>query len=221
MELLAVRTARFIAAISTEELNPRGLVVYPSLIEGLVDRYNFDTYPSGDDELDEMAGVVFENGNWNGTLISKVTIFSNGIVIDTRSSTRDSEAIFNEAMQWVSESIGLTYRPSMVTSKLYVSELIVRTKAILNNLNPALQSFSENLSKSINAHTRLNAKYGLSGLIFHFDTSTIKVAPPPFTIEPLGEVVYSENKYYSTAPMPTEEHLEFLEELETILTKSS
>lgn len=216
-----MRAARFIAAISTEELNPRGLVIYPSLIEGLVEKYNFDTFPSGDDELDETAGIEFENGNWNGTLINKVTIFGNGIVIDTRSSTRDSEVIFNEAMQWASESLGLTYRPSMVTSKLYVSELIVRTKAILNNLNPALQSFSENLSKSINSHTGLNAKYGLTGLIFYFDTSTTKATPPPFRIEPLSEVAYSENKYYSMAPIPTEEHLEFLEELENILTKSS
>lgn len=221
MELVAVRTARFIAAISTEELNPRGLVIYPSLIEALVEKYNFDTYPSGDDELDETAGIEFENGNWNGTLISKVTIFGNGIVIDTRSSTKDSEAIFNEAMQWTSESVGLTYHPSMVTSKIYVSELVVRTKVVLNNLNPALQSFGEQLSKSINSHTGLNVTNELGGLVFYFDTSAIKAAPPPFRIERLGEVAYSENKYYSMAPIHTEEHLEFLEQLENILTKSS
>jgi len=221
MQLLAVRTARFIAAISTEELNPRGLVIYPSLIDGLVDRYNFDTYPEGDDELDETKGISFENGNWNGILIDAVTIFSDGIIVNTRSSTKDSEAIFNEAMQWASESIGITYSPSMISRKIFVSEFILRSEVALSGLNPALQAFSKKVSDTLTTYTKLKLNYEFNGAIFHYDQWATKTSVAPFKIERLENSDYSENKYYSVAPLPTEEHLKLLEEFEDILSASS
>ncbi len=220
MQLLAVRTARFIAAITTEELNPRGLVIYPSLIEGLIAKYDFDTYPDDDAELDETKGIVFENGNWNGILIDRVTIFGDGIVIDTRSSTKDSEAIFDEAMQWASESVGITYSPNMVSRKIYVSELVLRLEVGFNSLNPALQSFCEKLSSTVNSYAGLTANYGLNGVTFNYDTSHLNTSIAPFRIDRLENTAYSENKYYAVAPLQTDEHLELLEEFENILSNS-
>lgn len=220
MKLLAVRTARFITAISTEELNPRGLVIYPSLIEGLIDKYNFDTYPDEDTELNETTGIVFENGVWNNILIEKITIFNDGIVIDTRSSTKDSEAIFDEAIKWASESVGIVYEPEMVTRKVYVSEIIFHTELPLGNLNPALQAFSRAVSKSVPKETRINADYSLMGLTFHYDSSEMRFQPAAFRIERLENTAFSDNKYYSSAPLSTEDHLKLLEEFEGILVES-
>jgi hypothetical protein len=220
MQLLAVRTARFIAAITTEELNPRGLVIYPSLIEGLIAKYDFDTYPDDDAELDETKGIVFENGNWNGILIDIVTIFGDGIVIDTRSSTKDSEAIFNEAMEWASKSVGITYSPDMVSRKIYVSELVLRSEVGFNSLNPALESFSEKLSNTIGLYAGQVSNYTLNGVTFSYDSSHLNTSVAPFRIDRLEKAAYSENKYYAVAPLPTEEHLKLLEEFEAILSNT-
>lgn len=155
--------------------------------------------------------VIFHRvpSSFNPPLIDKVTIFSDGIIVDTRSSTKDSEAIFNEAMNWASESLGLTYRPDMVSRKVYVSEFVVRSEAALNNLNPALQAFSTKLSKTINHYAGITSKYELSGISFNYDSSQDRTSIPPFRIERLENPAYQENKYYTGAPLPTDEHLKF------------
>lgn len=220
MELLAVRTARFIAAISIEELNPRGLAIYQSLVEGLTDKYNFSIPPNEDEPYDETKGITFEDGEWNGFAIDKITIFPDGIVIETRSSTADSEAIFDEAIVWASESLGLTYKPEMVTRRVYISELIFRTDVALNNLNPILQQFSEKISNAVKRETGFAYNFEPSGILFHYDASETKTSVTPFRIERLDNTAYSANKYYSIAPLHTEEHLKLLEEFEAILSKS-
>ena len=220
MELLSVGTARFVAGISTSELNPRGLLVYPALIEGMKEKYGFVATPNIQDTLDESKGIVFQDGAWNNIAIDKVTIFSDGIVVDTRSSTSDSEAIFEEAMQWAAESFGLTYKPEMVSHRRYVSELIVRTNASLNSLHSKLVTFSAQLSKSLSKFVALDVTLELSSVAFHYDGSAAKTTVAPFRLERLENSAYTENKYYALAPLPTEEHLALLEEFETILSKS-
>lgn len=219
MKLLSIATARFIGAISTMELNPRGLLVYPALIEGLIDKYGFLVSPDEDEVFDEQKGINFEDGAWNNIAIDKVTIFSDGIVVNTRSSTSDAEAIFNEALEWASASYGLTYQPQMVSKRRYVSELVFHSEARLDGLNSKLHSFNDQVSDTLMKFTDLNAKFELSGVGFHYDNSDLKISVTQFRIERLENSPYAENKYYSIAPLPTDEHLRLLEEFETILSK--
>ena len=212
MELLSVGTARFIAGgISTSELNPRGLLVYPALIEGMKKKYGFVASPNIQDTLDESKGIVFQDGAWNNIAIDKVTIFDDGIVVDTRSSTSDSEAIFEEALLWAAESFGLTYKPEMILHRRYVSELVVRTNVSLNSLNSRLAAFGAKLSKSLSKFTTLTVEFELASLAFHYDGSAAKTSVAPFKLEKLDNSAYTENKYYALAPLPTEEHLKLLE----------
>jgi hypothetical protein len=218
MELLSIRTARFVAGILTAELNPRGLAIYPALIAGLVGKYNFVGFPNEGEVLDESKGIVFEDGEWNNISIDRARILDEAIVIETRSSTNDSESIFEETLQWAADSFGLTYKPEMITRKLYVSEVYFRSEKSLCSLNPALQGFGEKLTNSMKEHTNTSFNYEMSGLSFYYDSSTIKIAPAPFKIERLETAGYSENKYYSLAPLPTEVHLDLLKEFEKSLS---
>ena len=195
-------------------------MIYPSLIDGLAEKYGFLVSPGEDDVFDEEKGIVFEDGAWNNIAIDSVTIFSDGIVIDTRSSTTDSEAIFNEALEWASTSYGLTYKPEMVSRKRCVSEVVIRSVAALSGLNRGLEIFSDQLSAALNNFANIDTKFELNSVGFHYDASELKIATAPFKIERLENVAYSDNKYYSVAPLPTEEHLRLLEEFEMILTQS-
>lgn len=217
MKLLSIRTARFVGLIETAELNPRGLSVYPSLIDGLVEKYNFEIFPDEENELDETKGIVFENGVWGKNAIDKVAIHSEFIIVETRSSTKDSEAIFNEALQWAADTIGITYAPDMVSQRGYVSELNVRCNSNLSKLNDKLTQFGESVSSALLEHTGKKAKYETTGITLHYDTAQIKNFVAPFKIERLLDSSFSANKYYSVAPLPTEEHLRLLEEFEEIL----
>jgi hypothetical protein len=217
MELLAIRTARFVGRVSTEELNPRGLLVYPSLIEGLINKYNFLVAPGEEDELDEIKGINFEDGAWGNIAIDKVSIFFNGIVVHTRSSTADAEKIFYEALQWAADSFGLSYTPEMVSKKLYLSEILFHSDAKLSNLNPALETFSAKISSAFERYTGMAAKHEADKISFHLDVSEMNLPISAFRVERAESTPFSENKYYSVAPLPTDEHLQLIEEFESIL----
>src|SRR5258708_13651313 len=219
MKLLSIATARFVGAISMLELNPRGLLIYPALIDGLIDKYGFQVAPEEDEVFDETKGINFEDGAWNNTAIDKATIFNDGIVVSTRSSTADSEAIFYEALDWPAISYQLTYSPEMVSKKRYVSEVLFQSEVPLNNLNPSLNSFNDQISASLKTFAALDVKCETHGVAFHYDASDTKIAVTTFRIDRLESSSYASNKYYSIAPLPTEEHLRLLGEFETILSK--
>lgn len=219
MELLSIRTARFIGRISTSELNPRGLHVYPALVLGLVEKYGFAVTPDAESVFDEEKGVIFEDGAWGNVAIDKVSIFSEAIVIDTRSSTADSEAIFHEALTWASETYGITYSREMVSRRFYVSEVTVRTEKNLSGLNPKLELLGNHIAKAVRKQNGLDVQFEPTSIGIQYDISDTKMATAPFRFERLEGTRFSENKYYSVAPLTTDEHLEVLGQLENILSE--
>jgi hypothetical protein len=217
MELLAVRLARILAFVSTEELNPRGLYVLPSLAQGLVERYGFLNYPQKNEDYDEQKGIKFEDGRWHNIAIDRVAIFSNGVAVDTRSSTDDSEKILNEAMAWAVDSFGLAYKPEMVTRRIFVSELVFSTKVSLNGLNPALKGLGDRIAKVILDTFGQKSASEVGGLAFTYDIQNAKIPIAPLRIERLEDTPFEENKFYSIAPLRTNQHIEFLNDFEAAL----
>jgi hypothetical protein len=59
--------------------------------------------------------------------------------------------------------------------------------------------------------------YEPTALYFNVDTSQLKISPSQFTIERKVETPFSENTYYSLAPLRSKEHFEFLVEIEGLM----
>src|SRR2546421_4795962 len=98
MKLLSVLTARTIWLIEARELNPRGKNLRHTLIPALTERYGFLKYPPPDYDLRKEAneeGMVFQGGNFKNSqgeaVMVNLTIFEDGIVAETRSSTTDTD----------------------------------------------------------------------------------------------------------------------------------
>lgn len=218
MELLAVRTARFVPAIALEEMNPRGLTVYPLLIPGLVEKYGFAKYPTEQSDLDESKGVTFEDGDWNGKSIDKISFFNDFMIVDMRSSTTDSEAFFYETMEWARETFGITFKETMVTQKAYLSEVIFNSDVELNKLNKLLEGLAKSISSALSEATGSVFQYETAGFSLYYDTSRTKTTYAPFRFERLDNSSYEERKYYSSAPLPTDIHLKMIEEVEKIIS---
>ena len=80
-----------------------------------------------------------------------------------------------------------------------------------------LNTFNNSVSDSLKTYTGIDQKYELSGVVMHYDASDIKSAVTPFKIERLQQGPFADNKYYSIAPLPTDEHWALLEQFEAIL----
>lgn len=222
MKLLSVKQARSIWLANIADLNPRGLNLF-GLIMPIVTKYNFQIYPDKPIDIIEkdVLEINFKGGNFQrdpkNNIAINLTIFNDGIVADTRSSTKDSDTFLDQFLNYISNEFGLSPYQEIVRSKIYVSELWVQTDKNLNALNPKLDKFVKHITSSIEGHSYHPIAYETSSIMFWTDP-VVTNPPTPFRFERIIDRPFSENRYYSSAPLQTDVHLEILEELESILS---
>lgn len=222
MELISVQRARSMWFFDSYELNPRGKDIGSDLLDWLKDAYQFTKSPSSPSDLDETKGLVFTGGQFQAReeifLAIELRIYNDGVIADTRSSTDDTDLFLADVFQSAAKEFSLPYRHEIIRKKMYVSELNVRTDRKLTTINPRLTEFASKLSelqgmRSLPGTTSL---VELCGLSFWADG-----APNPtvqsFRFERKHGTGFSEDRYYSIAPLRTTNHLKMLEDLETIL----
>ncbi len=220
MKLRSVKLARAIWLVNYYDINPYGTSLVPALPK-IVGKYMFQIIPTKAEEFDLSKGVNFRDGTFQNNdraLAINLTIFGDGLVADTRSSTDDSDFFINELLTWMSIEFGLAPYQEFLKSKMYLSELWIQTDKALNSLNPKLDNFAKQLTESIVGRSHQPLAFETTGISFWTDT-TIMVNPPgPFRFEREENAPFGEHRYYSSAPLQTDVHLGLLTELEAILT---
>jgi hypothetical protein len=200
------------------DLNARGKVFFPEILEALVKRCHFQKFPREYSELDERKGVDFLEGKWGEVTVDKLTLYQDGILIDTHSSTVDSERILHEALSWAASEFGVTYRPEMIKRKAYVSNLTFYSETpLLTVLNPALSALVDRIGRAVSEILHGDFKYEPVGITAHYDQSLKQIPIAAFTIQRRLQTPFCENKYFSEAPLPTDVHWELLKEFEANL----
>jgi hypothetical protein len=221
MELQSVLLARAFLLFPTTSLDPDGHLYFPDLVEALVKKYRFVKYPQKPEEFVAQNGITFEMGEANGTVIDKISIFPGGVALDTRKGTNVSEELLAETLQWAAEEFDLHFRPEFIRRKVYVGTLLVQSDVALIEVNPALQRIAEIVSKQVSGDTGRNLVYVPASLGIGYDKQTTTFTPSAFTVERREGVPFSDNVYFSNAPLPTQLHLQLLAEIENAVTNAS
>lgn len=214
MKLSAILLARAIAYVEVYDLSPRGKIFYPDIVPEIVKRYKFQKFPKAIEEFDETKGIEFLEGKSGDTLVSKFTVFNTLLVLETRSNTDDSRRILEEMLEWGAEKFKLNYHPGMIKRFAYVSAATFHSDVPLLNFNRVLANLSEKTSKALSEIWQEPVQYEPVQQTIGHDPLTRKYGIAPFTITHRAEARFSENKYFSEAPLPTDLHLKFLEEYE-------
>jgi len=215
MELASILLARALAWIEPAELNPTGKVFYPDLVAALVTRYNFQKFPQKVEDFDETKGITFGTGKLGRSVIEQVIIYTYGILLDTRTSTQESKRLLEEALQWASKDLGLVYKPSMIKRWQYTSQVTFSSECALTNASPAIQRLAKSMRENIaQVLPSENLDYELTGLLVDYDQLARKHPLGQFSIQRRENTPFSENKYFSDAPLPTDVHLKLLEQFE-------
>jgi len=214
MELASVVLARAMAWVEPIDLNPRGAVFYPELTKALVARYNFQKFPQKLEDFDESKGVAFSAGRLGDAVIEQLVIYTFGISLDTRISTQESKRLLQEALEWGRKELGFSYKPDMVKRWQYASQVTFRSTAPMTGASSAVGKLVAAVAKSVTDVTGENLKYDLAILGIDYDQLTRKHPLGRFSIQRRDNTPFSENKYFSDAPLPTDIHIQLLEHFE-------
>jgi hypothetical protein len=218
MKLASIILARTLAFVETFDLSPDGKLFYPELVRKLVQQYKFQKFPVTIEDFDESKGIVFLEGQAGNVVIQKFTIFNTLLVLETRSNTNDSQRIITEMLEWGRDNLGLTFRPEMIRQWGYVSDLTFYSDAPLLATSP-LSELAQKTGAALSAIWKDKVVYEPTLVAVGHDPLARKNAIAAFSIQHRGEVPFSENKYYSEAPLPTDMHIRFLEDYEKAMAK--
>lgn len=216
MEVLAVRTARVIAQLNVEELNPAGRPIAHDYFNAFVEHYQFLKRPTTADEMLDAQGkgITFELGKFGDVGINKLVLFDWGVAVETSASTEASEKVLQDMLDWGAETFGLSNRPSLITLKNYVSELVFTSHMQLAALNPQLQVLNENITDLVGSYIGNSLPFETTGFVLAFDSTQTKQLYTPFQIQRLIDTPFSQNKYYSGAPLRTADHIQIIRDIE-------
>jgi len=220
MLLSSVVMARFFALFETHELNPGGRVFMPDVVEKLVKQCRFVKYPQKAEDYGGEKGTIFETGTFNGQSIEKIMIFAGGIVLDTLENTDTSEKTLAQLLEWAASECGITYRPEMLKRRVYVSSLVITSEVPLLEINPVLRHISTVVTKEMGICLGRPLVYEPSGFAVGYDKETTSFTPAVFSLDRRQGKPFSDNKYYSNAPLRTSVHMRLLEDIEKAAASS-
>jgi len=196
----------------THDLNPHGKDLGAAFIDWLKSTYHFTKYPANVNDLDDTKALCYLGGQFEakeGPISVELRIYNDGIVGDTRSETDDTDSFLSGLLLSAAKEFRLPYRPEIIRKRLYVSEMTVRTSMSLASVNPNLVNFAQKLARLTGA----NAPLQLTSIGFWQD-----ILPNPsastFRFERKWGAEFSDNRYFTRAPLQTSIHLELLRELE-------
>jgi hypothetical protein len=214
MRLAAIVLARTIFFVESIELNPRGAAYYPDLVAGFVERYQFKSFPQKLEDFDETKGIVLAGGKLGDKTIDRVTIYNWGLTLDTTSSTLDSEELLIEGLTWATKNLRLTFSPEMIKRKSHVSQIVFYSDAPLLSLNPVFDVVGRLIGKEVFSNLRLPYEFQPNAIRLGIDPEQQRIPIQTFTLERREGAAYSENKYFSAAPLQTNAHFAVIEEFE-------
>ena len=222
MQLAAVLLARVLLFVESFDLNPRGVAHYPDIVQGLVEKCGFLKFPRALEDFDEDKGVEFLSGKWGNVTIEAAKIYRNGILLDTRVSTAESQRILKEMLTWAVSTFGLMYEPKMISRSRYLSNLTFYSESpILSGTNSPVSRLAHRVSAVFAETSGIQKPWDATALSFHVEHTDGKPFFAPFTIQRRAEAAFSENKYFSEAPFPTDIHISLIEQLETDVIAST
>jgi hypothetical protein len=219
MQLASVSLARHYGLVQIEDLNLGGEVYLPEVGAALVQRYGFLKYPIKPEEFDEGKGIEFLSGRLGKRVIDKLMILDSGLYLDTQINTAASEELWYELMDWAVDTFGVTFKREMVKRRAYVSTITFFSDAPMLKLNSVFEEIGAVVNSEVEINFGRKLEYYPAAMSITYDQLLTKFGTAAFTVQRREGVPFEEGKYFSTAPVKTEIHLDLLERWEKTVSR--
>lgn len=219
MKNVSVVNARTLAWLDLFALLPKGGIFYPEFTKEIIQHYQFQKFPQTIEEFNMDKGVEFHAGKSGQKVITKLTLFGTLIAVESRGGTDVSQDIILEILEWAKIKFGL--KPPEGIRWGYVNDLYFETDfPLMDFASSPLDKLAKKTSAVVSEIWNEKLTFQPSVLTTGHDPQLRKYVLAGFTIQRRAEFRFSENHYFSEAPLPTDMHIKFLEEFEADVAAS-
>jgi hypothetical protein len=218
MKLLRTSLARAIWLVDPEVINAGGRSFW-EFYHALAKRYHFSKFPQHLMDFNSNNALEFTAGTFVKTkrlqLRVGLAFYNNGVMADTLSSTDDADHFLTDIFQWAAREFDI-FTDSGQVRKSYVSQVDVKFDSAVKFANPKLDFVADRLNSEAAPFGAKRVPFGLGGL----ELWTEDIHMPQgqvFKLEHKHETEFTENIYYSVAPLQTQQHMALLEDIEKAL----
>lgn len=219
MKIISQDSCRVTILFPLEEVIPLGGMNGPEAISKIQQRYEFLKTPDPGMTREEAAKAGYKFGTGQIPLKGKknvvveFAIYTDGIVADARNS-ETAEIFLDDVIHYMQSEF--EFRQFNTEPKKYFwNQLIVEFEKPLGKLFPSLEKISGAISRYLNIDTSMN--------LARFDLQAEKGAAdstgpsPKLVLERRIGVPFKNERYYSSAPLRTRDHVAVLEEIERLI----
>lgn len=213
MEVTSILLARVLAFFEIEELRPAQDFFFPDVVKKLVHECSFQKFPVTLDDWRSEKGAIFEVGKWGKTVVERLVLYHNGVHVETRISSSESMRVLKEFLAWTKDELGSRYDPPMKMEMAYVSGFVFRSDIPLFYGSP-VEKLSQRMSGVMSEILGAETIYQPTMLNIGHDPLLRKYGRAQFTLQRRAEVPFTENKYFTESPLPTDVHISLMEQYE-------
>jgi hypothetical protein len=215
MKIIATEAGRILDLVPLEEFRPPQGIYLPDFISAVMARYDFPLAPNLTEAT--KTGAKFEHGKFihhdESIVIKELGIYSDGMICEAF-NTDFAEFVLDDFVRWATVTFKLQ-EPTSLVRRTYTSALVCNFDKSVETALGKLSRTCDLLSQTLSDAYGWKYQYNLNRLAFNVDPQTI----PPlrltnFILERRLQVSYSENRYFSIAPVKTETHKKLLQAIE-------
>jgi hypothetical protein len=222
LNIISFDNARVTWLFPLEEFAPAAGLDIAMLFMAIAQRYNFAKPPSHIFTRDEYAknGIHFAVGQFAAegakVNIGEFVIYTDGIVAISE-KTHGADAFLSDLYDWLRDEMGFRVPVSGI-KRLYASTVIVDFEKPVSGLLGKFDEIAKLItSRAITIMPEVKP-FQFSRLDLEIDKATLQgqIALPKFVLERRANAGFELERFFSTAPMKTPDHIEVLEELEVM-----
>jgi hypothetical protein len=209
------------ARASIEEYQPPQGSVPSDVIELVRSTYQFQAFPVLSPGVQLQPPFQFVGGQFAGTdspfAIQSLIMMPEGDIVSAL-TTDQADIVLSDLMRLLDENLGYRLRGSRYV-KSYASNLVVEFDDGLENYINVLSEIAGEINAERPGKTPYNIKrlaFGMPDILNQAPDMLVMVENIEFLIERRANRPFEENRYYCSAPLPTERHIAVLERIDTI-----
>ena len=190
----------------------------PDVVAAIRDRYRFWEYPTKPSEFNlDDAGGAFSVGLFDGNTIEALRLFRTCAIAEGTCNTSMLDRFLDDLFAMAQTDLGLDLECSSPVSRAYLSAVEIElAPSLAQSLNVAAR-VGETLHRHVAALGFSTSAFELSGFALQADPlKSTPLRPSKFLFERRADRPFESNIFYSEAPLPTDQHLEVLQEMENL-----